>query len=185
MKNRHFYKGLIDLSDPEAVAEAVRDLPEEDAKAVLQAAAATLLGVARLRILTELKDLSPGDTDPSTGEPLTEPATALRTGIIYQWEMEEMPWAPPGSDARKELSAVSPVFQAILGVRLIQSGMEALAGRLGEINSDESARGVDSTLKLVSLFEAMMKPVFDTALTWFAERSGARAEARAKSQGVN
>lgn len=182
-QKRCFYRGKIDLSDPEAVQAAVRDLDPEEAKAILQASSALLVGVANLRIMTDVSELKAGDTDPSTGEALMEAATALKTGIIYQWETAEHPWAEPGTDNRRELAAMLPAFQAILGVRLLQAGLEGLADRAG--GDEEMARGIDGSNKLVTLFEAMMKPVFDIALLWFADRSGARAEAKSRLLGVN
>lgn len=180
---RCFYKGKIDLSDPEAVQEAIRDLDPEEARAILQASSSVLVGTANLRILTDITELATGDTDPATGEVLTETATALKTGIIYQWETAELAWAEPGTDNRKELAAMMPVFQTILGVRLLQAGLEGLATR--GAGDEEMARGIDSSAKLATLFEGMMKPVFDMAMLWFADRSGARAEAKARLLGVN
>lgn len=183
--SRSVIRGPVDLDDPGSVEKAASEAQESEAAEIRKAALAKLVGVAKLRLLTLPKKLGPGDPNPETGEPLTEAAAGLETGVIYQWETLDQPWAMPGTATRKELAAMVPYLQALLGLQLLANSHAVLAERLSEEQREDMKTFLESSERLIAVQAILYQPVIEMVMNWYCDRSGAAAEAEALLQGAN
>lgn len=182
---RSMIRGALDLDDETSVQDALERASPEQAEDIRRAALARPVGKATLRLLTIPRRLEAGDPNPETGEPLAEPGAGLETGVIYQWETTEVPWAPAGSEIRKELSAMVPYLQAMLGLQLLANSHAVLAERLTEEQKGEMKTFLESANRLIVAQGILYQPVFEMLMNWYCERSGAQAQAEALIQGAN
>lgn len=181
INNRVAVKGDLDLDDP-TVADRV---PEEDREAVRQAARSKALATVTLRLLTDPRLIPAGEKDPDTGEVLAEPAVGLETGVIFQWTTLDPEWAPEGSEYRKELSAMMPYFQAVLGLQLLANSTMALERALTPEQAEELKSFLEGSNRLLAGQAILYQPIFEMVMNWYSDRSGARAEAMALLAGTN
>lgn len=181
INNRTAVKGNLDLDDP----GVVDSVPEDQRDAVAQAIRSKALATVTLRLLTDPRLIPAGETDPDTGKVLEEPAVGLETGVIFQWNTVEQPWAPAGSEHRKELSAMMPYFQAVLGLQLLANSTMTLERELTDEQREELALFLDGSNRLLAGQAVLYQPIFEMVMNWYSERSGARAEAVALLVGGN